>query len=109
MICSESTSAFGQPRLTNPTLGAEEDDTAGEMVCDIGVSPAYSGDDGDKWGRCGKAKGPVSIRTKARTASRARNPLLYRAGDGAAGPAIRHCRIEQAEGRALMCRYQVVG
>src|SRR5579859_6605231 len=50
MICSESTSALGQPRLTNPTFGGEGVGTAGEMVCDIGwvrriaVTMATNGD-----------------------------------------------------------------
>src|SRR5471032_98691 len=51
---------------------------------------------------------PMSIRTTARTAPRARNRLLYRAGDSAAGQAARRCRDERAEGRALAFRLQVV-
>src|SRR5471032_3703702 len=50
----------------------------------------------------------MSIRTTARTASRARSRLLYRAGDGASGRVVKRCRIMQVEGRALMYRYQVV-
>ena len=50
----------------------------------------------------------MSMRTTTQTAPRARNRLLYRAGDGAAGQAARRCRVGQAERRALAFRHHVV-
>src|SRR5579864_7299862 len=81
MICSESTSALGQPRLTKPTFGTEGVGTAGVEVCDIGwvrriaVTMATNGD---------RAAGTTGLKdhkkpTPAKT-PRTRNPPLYRAG-----------------------------